>query len=189
MTTDGDEYLTIRKILTFHLREETQFLDFIKALVREEIVLYAGEEDSSFADYKLIANSYFFWKSQWLKKHQTTKSLSAREVASVLGVKDQVVYGMINNGLLAHVVVGNQRMVKPSSLKRFREKYVFNREVADQFRISPKMVVSCLSEDKFKPAAGPHILNHPCRHYIWRRTDELYDFLNSKFPYRNVRFN
>lgn len=186
MTTDGHECLTIRKILTFHLRDETQFLDFIKSLIRGTMVLYGGTEDTSFADYKLIASDYFSWKCQWLKKHQTTKSLSAREVASVLGVKDNVVYAMINNGLLAHVVVGKQRMVKPSSLKQFREKYVFNREIAGQFRISPKLVVSFLSENKFKPAAGPHLSNHPCRHYIWRRTDKLYDLLNSKFLYRDA---
>lgn len=183
---DGDEYLTIRNILTFHLREETQFLDFIKALIKGEMVLYAGAQGTSFADYKIIAGDYLFWKSQWLKKYPTTTSLSVREVASELAVNDEIVYAMINNGLLAHGVIGNRRMIKPSSLKRFREKYVFNREVADQFRISPKMVVSCLSENKFKPAAGPHVLNHPCRHYIWRRTDKLYDFLNSIFPYRSI---
>lgn len=150
------------------------------------MVLYAGAQDTSFSDYKLIANDYFFWKSQWLKIHPTTTFLSVREVASILAVNTEIVYAMINNGLLPHNIIGNQRMIKPSALKRFREEYVFNREVSDQFRISPKMVVSCLSENKFKPAAGPHVLNHPCRHYIWRRTDKLYDFLNSIFPYRSV---
>ena len=186
MIDDGGEYLTIRKVLTFYLREDTQFLDFIKALVKGEMVLYAGEQDTSFSDYKLVADDYFFWKSQWLKQHPTTTSLTVREVASVLAVNAEIVYAMINNGLIEHGVIGSQRMIKPSELKRFREKYVLNREVADQFRISPKVVVSCLSENNFKPAAGPHVLNYPCRHYIWRRTDKLYDVLNSIFPYRSV---
>ncbi|WP_256349479.1 helix-turn-helix domain-containing protein [Pseudomonas gingeri] len=184
LNNDSGEYVTVRKVLIFHLKTENQFIDFVGALIKGEIGLFRGADDVSFADYKIIAHEYACWKKRWARDHQTVASFNAQEIASLLGVKDQVVYALINNGLLSHVVVNSQRRVEPATLKRFRERYVFNREIAQQFCVSPKMMVTHLSKKKFRPVAGPTVPSHPCRHYLWKRTKKLYDFLGSKFHYR-----
>jgi hypothetical protein len=182
----SDQYLSVRKVLTFYLKTEKQFLDFVGALIKGEIRLFRSDADLSFSDYRLLIDDYRSWKQRWVTDHQATTSLSAQEAASVLGVKDQVVYGLINNGLLAHVVETNRRRILPTTLKRFRERYVFNREIARQFLKSPKLVASRLIENEFRPVAGPHEENSVCRHYLWRRTQDLYEFLKLEFGNRVV---
>ncbi|MCP1513716.1 TniQ family protein [Pseudomonas rhodesiae] len=179
-----DEYLSLRKLFTYYLKDENQFLDFVGALTKCEVELYRCDTGLSFADYKLLSDDFYCWKQRWLTAHQTTTNLSAQDAASVLNVKDQVVYGLINNGLLPHVVENNQRKIAPSTLKDFQQQYVFNREIAHQFLKSPQRISSRLIENGFQPVAGPHEENSVCRHYLWRRDEELYEFLKTEFRNR-----
>lgn len=179
-----DQYLSLRKLFTYYLKDESQFLDFVGALTKCEVELYRCETGMAFADYQLLIDDFYSWKRRWLAEHQTTTNLSAQEVASVLNVKDQVVYGLINNSLLPHLVENNQRKIAPSTLKDFQQRYVFNREIAHQFLNSPKRISSRLIDSGFQPVAGPHEEGSVCRHYLWRRDEELYDFLKTEFRNR-----
>ncbi|WP_221178539.1 hypothetical protein, partial [Pseudomonas fluorescens] len=80
----------------------------------------------------------------------------------------------------------NQRKIAPSTLKDFQQRYVFNREIAHQFLNSPKRISSQLIDSGFQPVAGPHAEGSVCRHYLWRRDEELYDFLTTEFRNRFV---
>ncbi|NVZ21482.1 TniQ family protein [Pseudomonas costantinii] len=183
---NNDEYISIRKILPFYLNVEKQFLDFIDVLIKGEIQIFRCEGDLLFADYRLLIDEFRSWKKRWLIDNHTTSNLSAQEVATILNVKDNVVYGLINNGMLAHLREDNRYKVAPTSLKLFREQFVFNREIAQEFFKSPRMVSSRLIANGFRPVAGPHEQHNVCRHYVWRRTADLYKFLRLEFANRFV---
>nr|WP_315444925.1 TniQ family protein [uncultured Pseudomonas sp.] len=185
---DDDRYISIRKVLPFYFNVEKKFLDFIDVLIKGGIQLFRYETDHSFADYRLLLDEFRGWKHRWLIDNHTTSNLGAQEVAIILNVKDYVVYGLIKNGLLAHVREENRCKVAPITLKLFREQFVFNREIAQQFHKSPVMVSSRLIANGFRPVAGPNEQHNVCRHYVWRRTEDLYEFLKLEFANRFVTF-
>lgn len=98
----------------------------------------------------------------WLAKEQTNPgTLTVPAAAARLGIKQEVAYLIVRRGLLASTT---RRMSSRSAsvvgevdLQRFRERYVWARDVAAALKRSPKAVVAGLVLAGATPVSGPQI--------------------------------
>lgn len=91
---------------------------------------------------------------------------SVVEAAHLLGLKQEVTYGLIEAGLLDAEAFGNGRVVSSASIARFQALYVPLAALARTSRTSPK---SLLGRIQARPATGPTI--DGARQYFFYRAD------------------
>lgn len=97
------------------------------------------------------------------------------EVAEMLGVKQEVAYFLVRNGLLASrsEVIGRREtaMVNREGLDAFRERYIFARDLAKLHKTSSRSLRSRLAEINIHPVASP--VSGTCRQVIYEQTQTL----------------
>lgn len=97
--------------------------------------------------------------------------LAATVVAEVLGVKSEVVYQLIDAGLLmsSTVTIGGrrQRLVTQHAMQIFKANYCSLVEVAKQWGISHRAALKVLRGQQLLPIVGPQSGN--CRQYFFNR--------------------
>lgn len=118
----------------------------------------------------------------WLLKQRSERSnwVSIPEAARVLGVKQQVAYWLTQNGYIVVERLGSLKglgsRMRREDLDRFRQDYVFGRDIAAILGRSPKKVMGMLAEQGIYPLRGHGA--EPCRQLVYARADEIQRFLS-----------
>ena len=104
---------------------------------------------------------------------RSNSGMSIPETATALHIKQEVAYFLIQRKILeATVVKGPKReewRVSDAQLKRFRDTYVFARDLAARSGFSSRKVISWLSAVGVHPCSGPRVDGG--RQFIFRRDD------------------
>lgn len=108
--------------------------------------------------------------------------MTVPQMAKVLGIKQQVAYWLCQNGYLHVDKLGTTTStrelgsrVRMEEVERFREGYVFGRDIAGSFGISSRRMARILAEEGIFPIRGHTVI--PPRMLIYQMTEELKDFL------------
>lgn len=105
--------------------------------------------------------------------------ISIPDVGKILGVKQQVAYWLCQNGFIPAERLGSIKgigsRVRREYLERFRENYVFGREIAEILGRSSRKVMGMLAEQGIYPLRGHSV--EPCRQLVYSRDDEIQRFL------------
>lgn len=105
--------------------------------------------------------------------------ISIPDVGKILGVKQQVAYWLCQNGFIPAERLGSIKgigsRVRREHLERFRENYVFGREIAEILGRSSRKVMGMLAEQGIYPLRGHSV--EPCRQLVYFRSDEIQRFL------------
>lgn len=119
------------------------------------------------------------WQAS-LKRGLDYAWLSIPQVAEVLRIKQQVAYWLTRNGYLptTEKLSTSQKAgahVRREDIDRFRDRYVFGREIAAKLRCSSRKLSSILAEHGFHPLLGNGV--EPSRQLIYKRSNALQRFL------------
>lgn len=105
--------------------------------------------------------------------------ISIPDVGKILGIKQQVAYWLCQNGFIPAERLGSIKgigsRVRREHLERFRENYVFGREIAEMLGRSSRKVMGMLAEQGIYPLRGHSV--EPCRQLVYSRNDEIQRFL------------
>ncbi len=107
------------------------------------------------------------------------KWVSIPEFARILGVKQQVAYWITQNGLVRAERLGVLKdigsRIRWEDVERYRQTYVFGREIAEILRCSSRKAARLLAEQGIYPVRGHSA--EPSRQLIYARSDEIQRFL------------
>lgn len=107
------------------------------------------------------------------------KWISIPEFAQILGVKQQVAYWIAQNGLVRAERLGSLKgvgsRIRWEEVERYRQTYVFGREIAEILRCSPRKSSWLLAEQGIYPVRGHS--TEPSRQVIYARSDEIQRYL------------
>ncbi len=110
--------------------------------------------------------------------------LTVPQMAKALGIKDQVAYWLCQNGYMHAEKLGSRSgpsmrdlgsRIRVEEVERFRQSYVFGRDIAGSLRTSSRRVGRVLAEEGIFPIRGHTVI--PPRMLIYLMTAELGDFL------------
>lgn len=110
--------------------------------------------------------------------------LTVPQMAKALGIKDQVAYWLCQNGYMHAEKLGScsglskrelGSRIRVEEVERFRESYVFGRDIAGSLRTSSIRVRRLLAEEGIFPIRGHTVI--PPRMLIYLMTGELRSFL------------
>lgn len=164
--------INVRYILKYwHLREG-EFITLIRALLERQLEP-VGKPTESVPIGNICLDEQV--ARQWLveKRYVGGASISVDEAAKRLGLKQQVVYDLVRQGLLATIQCDLPgRRVTQDSLEGFQMTYVSLAEYAGSLNRAPRWLLQTLS---VRPVTGPMIDGN--RQYFFRRSD-LYSELS-----------
>ncbi|SFN90743.1 TniQ protein [Formivibrio citricus] len=106
--------------------------------------------------------------------------ISIPELATVLGVKQQVAYWLTQNSYIRSEKLGTVKgigsRIKKVEVERFLREYIFATEIADRIGRSPRKVMHMLRELSIYPLRG-NSSAEPCRQLVYRRSTALDGFI------------
>lgn len=127
---------------------------------------------------------WVFETAQLRAWHQGLKTvppnwISIPEFARVFGVKQQVAYWITQNGLVTAERLGTLKgvgsRIRKEEVERFRQTYIFGREIAEILGVSSAKARLMLATQGIYPVQGP--TGTTCRLLIFARDDEIQRFL------------
>lgn len=138
---------------------------------------------------------WIFSKSRIQQWYQTThqkptNTLSVREVATRLSIKQEVAYFLVRSKMIKAVMTSKERIkewrVHPDELEGFAENYVFGRDLAENLNTTSTALVKDLSTLGISPICGPKV--DECRQIIFIRSIELADAMEAIRNHRNIGY-
>jgi len=148
---------------SWHLRDG-EFVVLVKSIEARELIPVI-EKSVSLGEVVLDAGKVH----SWLTAHRTSLDglLSIDQAASILGVKQQVAYELVDRGFLCITETASRaRKISIANLRIFKETYVSLVDLADHQKRSPKWTLRTLDAS---PVCGP--LVDGSRQYFFRRSD------------------
>jgi len=167
--------ISVRHILKhWHLRDG-EFIMLIRAILECHIQPVGNPtEPAPLGNILLAEQQTRQWRVE--KRCEGRVSLSVDEAAQWLGLKQQVAYDLVKQGLL--VTTKDKlpgRRVPLASLEDFQAAYVSLAEYAESLKRAPRWLLQTLS---VRPVAGPTI--DGSRQYFFRRSDLYSEAHNDK---------
>lgn len=168
--------VTLRHTLRHWRVTDTELGAILVAMRRGKIAFTLAEQgrlrDATFDECAL---------HDWLERYResTIGSVSVPTAAKLLGLKQEVVYGLIEKGLLAAELIVKREVpftrILLSNLERFRQEYVSLVQLAKQQQTSPTALMNRLNA---QPITGPKIDGK--RQYFFKRDDLQGDILSGR---------
>lgn len=160
------EGIAVRDVLKYWRLREHEDISFIKAVLARKLSAKAQKQDLVPLGVATFDRAAI---KQWLtsSRSELGEGLSIDQVAHDMGVKQQVAYELMRQGLLTTAqrgTLGNRVMT--SDLQRFRATYVSLADLARTVHRSPRTL---LSEMSAMPVCGPAV--NGARQYFFRRVD------------------
>lgn len=151
----------------------------------EIVALVEGARDGKIPLKGLLAGrrgiSAWIFETQPLRafqlrlQHGQSNWLSIPQVADALGIKQQVAYWLTGYGYLHAEKIGTRKglgsRISRAELARFRENYVFGRDLAVKLGCSPQKAAKMLMREGVQPLRGH--AGEPCRLLVYAQTKEL----------------
>jgi hypothetical protein len=111
-----------------------------------------------------------------LAKHQRKpdqcRLLKIPDVATTLGIKQEVAYHLVNRDLIeTYADKSHQggRLVTSTAVREFRNRYVFARDICRALSISARKLSRTLSQRGIEPICAPHV--DGCRQYVYLKAE------------------
>ncbi|MGJ7547454.1 TniQ family protein [Pseudomonas alloputida] len=176
--------VTISFIAKHYLPAGGGLVELLQAIKSGALQAYRSDEDESAALGQLLVNSadLSLWMEERFRGSDLKFSgLSVPQAAVILGVKEEVAYACVRLGLLksnpAKIGRCTQHRVTPKAIETFRQRYILGPEIAAYLGMSPRDSLRLLWDIRFRPVAGPTMVNASCRQYVWSRSKKLIDYL------------
>lgn len=164
-----DGYVSLGHVLRFWAWSDKAVANLLSEVISSVVIpAFAIDDGSGVPALVLGTQELRDWHA---RTHQALRSnLSIPDVAERIGVKQEVAYALVRNGLLPIVGMdaGTKRDgqgVTPSALETFGQRYVFARDLAKQLGRSPKAIVEKLGLLGVQPVCGPKI--DGCRQILY----------------------
>lgn len=164
VSRDNVSPVSFRQIVKAWRLRDGEFVDLVKAIeVRALVPL--SENPAPLGDVILDGKAVRARLS--VRRASIDDWVSVDQAAPLLGVKQQVVYGLVACGLLpATAPQSRYRRISMASLRVFKETYVSLADLAHHQRHSPKWTLQSLDAS---PVCGPSV--DGSRQYFFRRAD------------------
>jgi hypothetical protein len=179
--TKDDDYISIDDILRYKAWKTGQVGTLLNEILSGKIRTLGREVGIATIGRLLIAKEEV---DAWFERHFTSKiqDHTIPRVAALLCIKQEVAYSLVRSQLLrvnAHALgARNQQYVRQTELESFHTQYVFCRDLALQWKTSPRTIKSALDQAGVKPVAGPDV--DGCRQLVYRRAD-CNDYFGNNF--------
>lgn len=164
--TDHEAFLSLDKVFRFYWTESDSFVELFGAILSGDLtcVRRARIRELGAAAILIPREIFFRWQLE------RTPGISVQELAKRLQVKQEVAYHLVRS----HIIQVNNRgrlgdFVAEDEIARFRERYVWARELAQNANTSPKKMVSVLRSTGLQAVVGPDV--DGCRQYLYSRRD------------------
>ncbi|MBC3455894.1 TniQ family protein [Pseudomonas mosselii] len=176
--------LTINFTAKHYLPAGGGLVELLQAIKSGALQAYRSNKDESAALGQLLVRStdLALWMQERFRESDFEFSgLSVSQAAAILGVKEEVAYACVRLGLLksnpAKIGRCTQHRVTPKAIETFRQRYILGPEIAAYLGMSPRDSLRHLWDIRFRPVAGPTMVNASCRQYVWSRSKKLADYL------------
>lgn len=158
--------VTLKWILQFWQLQKGEFVALALALSNNDIVPVAKQIQTTVIGELLFdVRQVHKWLSS--RRIELDSSMSVDLASKMLGLKQQVTYELVRNGILNATDSGlHGKRVSQKDLQDFQETYVSSAELARLRGHSPKKV---LKEIAHLPTCGPSV--DGTRQYFYRRSD------------------
>lgn len=160
--------VALHHVLRYGRLSEAEFIDLTKALLAQEldVVNQPCDDVIPLGLVELSREDLRRWRL--VQRASKSSSVSVDEAATVLGVKQQVVYQLVYQGLLPSYQMLNRAEVRVRSvdLQGFQRTYVSLAELARSRKTSPKALLGKLL---CEPVTGPIV--DGTRQYFYRIAD------------------
>lgn len=172
-----DDCISVENVLRYKGWKNDQIGAFLIGIFLGKLPLIGRKSGVSTIGGLLLANQEVtaWFDSNFISKIQ---DYTIPQVAALLHIKHEVAYSLVRTKLL-HVNVNAlgariQQYVRQMELDAFISQYVFCRDLALQWKTSPKTVKNVLDKANIAPVAGPDI--DGCRQLLYRRIECEYFF-------------
>jgi excisionase family DNA binding protein len=156
----------VRGVLQSWRLRAGEFAALVRAILRGDLsTANAGTEAVGLGDALISASAAHACLDQW--RVRGASEFSVDEAAQKLGLKQQVVYELVRNGLMSSTTInGRGRRISAEAIHQFQTEFVSLSELATQAGCSPRKLQATLS---VLPVCGPTV--DGCRQYFLRRSD------------------
>ncbi|WP_454866718.1 hypothetical protein [Pseudomonas lini] len=181
----GSGFVTVNYLAKHHLPAGGGLVELIKAVQAGQLQAFSGGNYEVMLGHWLIKTQALKkWMRNVFQKPSDFPGITVCKAAILLGVKQEVAYSLVRQGIIWSTPIKNGRrtlqMVLPKAIERFRRRYILGPELSVFLGLPPKHVMPHLWENGFRPVAGPSIVKSPCRQYVWPRSKKLVDYLSWK---------
>ncbi len=160
--------VALHHVLRYGKLSDVEFIDLTKALLVQELdaVNQPCDDSTPLGLVELSREDLRRWRLR--QRASKSRSVSVDEAATVLGIKQQVAYQLVHQGLLSSYQVSNRAEVRVRSvdLQDFQRTYVSLAELARSRKTSPKALLGKLP---CEPVTGPTV--DGTRQYFYRIAD------------------
>ncbi len=157
-----ENYITVDRIQRYRAWSGETVLEFFEAIGRREIEPRAritplgGLRGMAFLQADVDA-----WQ-QLQRTRENDDSLTVRELAKALRIKEEVAYYLVRTGFIESKPTRTPttrtcNRVDRAALARFQADYVFGRDLAKRFHMSPRAAMAALFSRGIQPVDGPTI--------------------------------
>jgi hypothetical protein len=160
----GAASVSLKQILKSWRLRNDEFAAIVKAIAEEELVPLS-EGPNPLGRLTLDARTV----RAWLKARRLAidETLSVDQAACVLGVKQEVAYGLVARGYLPGMTTATgERRIRKADIRLFTETYVSLVALARSHARSPRATMQAL---QVSPVCGPTV--DGSRQYFFRRAD------------------
>lgn len=166
--------IAIADIAKYRVSDGATFVALIHAIQSGQLaVVSATAPGVEIGKWRVDQDEWASWERSTGKEDK----FSISDAAVGLGVKQEVAYALVQNGVLKAVTekVGRRmaKRITKESLADFRKRYVLGTELAALAGISPRQVAQRMADFGVLPIAGPNVSRCECRQYLWRRSHEV----------------
>jgi hypothetical protein len=164
--TDHEDFLSLDKVFRFYWTESDSFVELFGAILSGDLTCARRARIRKLGAAAILIPREIFLRWQL----ERTPGISVQELAKRLQVKQEVAYHLVRS----HIIHVNNRgrlgdFVAEDEIARFRQQYVWARELAQIANTSPKKIVAVLRSTGLQAVVGPDV--DGCRQYLYSRRD------------------
>jgi hypothetical protein len=154
------------EILRYWRLQDDEFITLVFALIGKELIPVSGQPSPVvLGKIKLDFEQFRDWLDT--KRLESTQTMSVDSAAKHMGLKQQVTYGLVKNGLLGSAYDNSKGFrISVDQIKQFQETYIPLVVLARNKNSSPRKLLSVLVAT---PVTGPSI--DGSRQYFYRREE------------------
>lgn len=136
----------------------SETVDFFDALRMGRIRAALAAEDRGLRGLCVSADDL---RRERANDGRSVHGLTIRQAAHRLGLKEEVVHGLVRRHLIRSAVGPGrhrrQNLISEIDIQRFKARYVSASQLAREFQTSPRSAVRCLERAGLRPVTGPTV--------------------------------
>lgn len=166
----NENQYSVKNLLKSGLRGKDAFANLLREILNRNLTIEARVMNVSGISGWLLNRDAYEKRARELLEERA-KGFTVQEAAVETGVKETVIYALVNKGLIraSEQELRGRKLsyISPEQLEEFKEKYVFGTELAGAYKTSPRRIIGALRRIGIGPVAGPGVDN--CRQVLFER--------------------